>query len=259
MRNSIYRFTLDMYDLESQVQIVAKKGDNARKIYVSLMEDGKPYAIETGCRAVLSMNKPDGNILYNDCYIIDSGRMIAYDFTEQTTSVEGICDCEIKLYGTDDEVITAPRFTIFVSDTVYEDGQIESTSEFTGLTQAIADINRLDVDANKEGKVATLTVTKKDGTEKTVEIVDGIPGITYSETEPQGIDRTPIWINPIGGFIPIPSGGSGGGSDIDDSQISLTTTYSSQKIVDTLDSYKSEFVTPTQLEEAIGGALNGTY
>lgn len=85
----------------------------------------------------------------------------------------------------------------------------------------------------------------------------GSPGVLVTDTEPTDpADRVPILINPNGVFIPI---GGGGGSDIDDSQISLTTTYSSQKIVDTLDSYKSEFVTPQQLEDAIGGALNGTY
>ncbi len=46
-------------------------------------------------------------------------------------AVEGLCECEIRLYGASDEQVTSPRFTMRVSSTVYDDGQTESQSEWS--------------------------------------------------------------------------------------------------------------------------------
>lgn len=302
MRDSIYRFTLDVHDISSQVQIVAKKNDNARTIKTNLMEYGKPYVIEEGCRAVIMIKKPDDNILFNDCDI--SGSEIRYEFTEQTTSVDGLCECEIRLFDPEGETITSPRFTMLVNDTVYDAGQIESTSEFKVLTDAIASADNLNIEAEKEDGVTTVTITHKDGTDKVVNIEDGLPGAIIDTEKPTGDIKPALWINPdgidfvevapdkindivtnrfntwsskeielrinatkreitsnlktINGRSVVGTGNieiQGGGSSIDDTTTSTDKTWSSSKIY----SFKSEFVTPTQLEEAIGGALNGTY
>lgn len=257
MRDSIYRYTLDMYDVASQVQITAKKNDSARKIYVTLTENGKPYTIENGCRAVFMMKKPDATTLYNDCYIIDSGKIIAYDFTTQTTSVVGLCECEIRLYGNDDTIITSPRFTILVNETVYADGQVTSDSEFSALTSALTSVVNLDIDAEKEDHTSTVTVTKQDGTEKTVLINDGSPGAIISETEPTGANRLPIWIKPGGNFVPISVGG--GTSVIDDTETSNNKTWSSGKIYNELNAKVTSDEVESMISDAIGGALNGSY
>lgn len=154
MRDSIYRFTLDIHNLASQVQITAKKNDNARTIYITLMENGKPYIIDEGCRAVLMMRKPDDTILFNDCDIIDNGGAVAYEFTNQTTSADGLCHCEIRLYSSEEEVITSPKFTILVTDAVYDDGQVESTSEFTALTEAMSQISDLEAYVSRAEEAA---------------------------------------------------------------------------------------------------------
>lgn len=172
MRDSIYRINLDMHDHSSQVQITAKKGDNARSIYISLYEDGKPYVIEEGCSAVIMIKKPDGYIINNDCMIRLTDSVIIYEFTDQTVADDGLCECEIRLYGTEEDLVTSPRFTIRVTPTVYDDGQVESQSEFTTLTEAISAVNNLDVDVSKSGAIVTITVTKKDGTTQSVTVSD---------------------------------------------------------------------------------------
>lgn len=173
MRDSIYRLTLDMHDVASQVQITAKKNDIAREIHVSLTENGLPYTIERGSSAVIMIRKPDGTILNNDCDIRLSDSVIVYEFTAQTVAVEGLCECEIRLYGASDEQVTSPRFTMRVSSTVYDDGQTESQSEFTTLLEAISDCNNLGIEVHKIGATTTLTITKKDGTTQSVTISDG--------------------------------------------------------------------------------------
>lgn len=123
MRNSIYRITLDMHDVASQVQITAKQHDTARKLHITLSENGSPYTIEEGCRAVLSINRPGSTVINDDCEIKLNGSVIMYDFNSQTTEVLGINECEVKLYDHDGDIITSPRFTLLVDENVYNDGE----------------------------------------------------------------------------------------------------------------------------------------
>lgn len=123
MRNSIYRITLDMHDVASQVQITAKQHDTARKLHITLSENGSPYTIEEGCRAVLSINRPGSTVINDDCEIKLNGSVIMYDFNSQTTEVLGINECEVKLYDPDGDIITSPRFTLLVDENVYNDGE----------------------------------------------------------------------------------------------------------------------------------------
>lgn len=151
MNYSNYRISLDIHDISSQVSLNAKKGDTSRKILITLMENGLPYRISSECSAVFTAKKPDGNILYNACTIEDC--TIIYALTPQTTSVDGKIECEIRLYGADNALITSPRFTIVVDATVYNDGDVvESTSEASALTALVSEATTL-ID-NVETKLA---------------------------------------------------------------------------------------------------------
>lgn len=137
MNYSIYRFTLDIHRTKSQVSIPVMFRDTGIKFYISLTDGGKPYFIEDGCRAVFSAKKHDGKTLFNDCIIEDNTR-IRYDFTEQTTNCEGMMNCEIRLYGTDGELITTPAFVVVVDNRVVYDSEVlDSYSEATTLDSII--------------------------------------------------------------------------------------------------------------------------
>ena len=51
MNNSVYRISLDIHTVGSQVSLPIKRGDTARTICVTLTENGKPYQITDGCYA----------------------------------------------------------------------------------------------------------------------------------------------------------------------------------------------------------------
>lgn len=157
MNYSIYRFTLDIHRTKSQVSIPVMFRDTGIKFYISLTDGGKPYFIEDGCRAVFSAKKHDGETLFNDCIIEDNTR-IRYDFTEQTTNCEGMMNCEIRLYGTDGELITTPAFVVVVDHRVVYDSEVlDSYSEATTLDSIIttersrvdAEITRVDSEAGR--------------------------------------------------------------------------------------------------------------
>lgn len=136
MKDAIYRISLDIHEHGSQAVLKAKKTDTGRMLHITLREGGTPYIIEADCYAVFKATKPDGSILYNACTI--ERNEIIYEFTEQTCTAVGRCRCEIALYGLDDKLITSPRFALLVDGTIYPEGSVESTDEFSALTQLIS-------------------------------------------------------------------------------------------------------------------------
>lgn len=151
MTNSYYKISLDIHDHGSNVSLKAKKGDTGRLLYITLMDNRKPYVITKDCYAVFTAKKPDGNVLYNKCNII--GNVITYAFTPQTTSAVGKAECEIKMYGAEDKLLTSARFNLLVEDTVYNEGdEVESSDEFSALTALVSDATALiaDVEARVE-------------------------------------------------------------------------------------------------------------
>ena len=138
MNYSDYRFTLDITNtLQAQVSVPATLGDSARRLYIGLTEGRKPYAIVDGCRAVFVAKKPDGTSIFNDC-IIEANKTIVYEFSSNTTSAQGVVDCEVRLYGIDGKLITSPQFIIVVDKRVLRDEDITlSESEHTTLDSII--------------------------------------------------------------------------------------------------------------------------
>lgn len=133
VNNAVYNISLDLHAVGSQLTLTAKAYDTARTIRCTLTENGKPYTISEGCYAAFTAKKPDGNVLFNATTIDDA---INYEFTVNTVNAPGEVECEIRLYDGNGKLITSPRFSILVDDTVYHDGDvIESASEYTALTR----------------------------------------------------------------------------------------------------------------------------
>lgn len=124
MNDSKYWISLGFQDTESSVSLRVKKGDTSRKVYISLTDGGMPYHISDGCYAAFTAEKPDGNIVYADCSIDEC--TIVYDMndTPHLTTATGVVNCEVRLYGPDDGLLTTSMFKILVDDTIYEDGDV---------------------------------------------------------------------------------------------------------------------------------------
>ncbi len=151
MTNSFYKISLDIQEHGSHVSLKAKKGDTGRLLYITLMDGRNPYVITNECRAVFTAKKADGNIIFNGCSII--GNTISYAFTPQTTSAVGKADCEIKLYGAENKLLTSASFTLLVEDTVYNEGdKVESAKEVSALTALVSEATTLIT--NVEDKLA---------------------------------------------------------------------------------------------------------
>lgn len=118
MNSSFYRFILDVQSVQSQISLPVSLCDTARTLYISFTDGGKPYAIETGCLAKLTITRPSGSKLHEFC-AIEGNASVVYPFEQNpyTASEEGIHECEVSLYRNGKQ-ITSPRFTMVVSDRV---------------------------------------------------------------------------------------------------------------------------------------------
>ena len=159
MNYSDYPFTLDIQIHQAQVSIPVTLNDTARKRYIGLTDGRKPYTIANGCRAVFAAYKPDGTTILNDC-IIEGNTTIIYEFSQNTTSAEGIVNCEIRLYDASGKELTSPQFIIIVDKKVVRDEEVPiSMDESTTISNMIiAEQGRIVAEAARvvaEGKRAS--------------------------------------------------------------------------------------------------------
>lgn len=137
MNQSVFRISLDIHSVASQLSFSVNRGDNMRSLIITLTENGKTYEITDDCYAIFTTVKPDGTHIANDCTI--QNNTIIYDFTEQTTAVAGKLDCSVIVFNTNNERITSPRFTVIVYETTHQNINLTSESEYTILTKQVAD------------------------------------------------------------------------------------------------------------------------
>ena len=143
MNYSNYRLTLDVHDISSNVVVKVKKGDNTRRLCISLTENGKVYQIADSCKAWFMAKKPNGGHLCNACEI--ENNTILYVMTNNTTNAVGIVDSEVRLVNEEKgDAITSPSFTILVEDTtVNDDDVLDSSNEATALMELVKETAEL--------------------------------------------------------------------------------------------------------------------
>jgi len=125
-----HRFTLDMHSAQSQISIPALLGDTGRELHITLTDGENSYTITDGCLALIRIKRPDESYLMEGCDILNNTTLV-YPFSRNpnTCRDEGIHECEIALYGPDEEVIATPRFTMVVSERVISSDDVNITDE----------------------------------------------------------------------------------------------------------------------------------
>lgn len=172
MIDSCVRITLDVRETSMPVVVKAKQGDTGRRIHISLADGGMPYEISSDCYATFTANKPDNTKLYNDCTIINN--VIEYIFTEQTCAAVGRAIAEIRLYGSDNKMVTSASFVLEVHGTVFSEGDVASDSELNALDSLVKETTALKNDL--EDKLESGYFMGKQGPQ-------GVPGDDYVLTD----------------------------------------------------------------------------
>lgn len=142
MRKVEHRLRLDLLRGGNQGYIRVKRGENgARRLAIALYMHSVPYMADAGTTAVFRAIKPDNTKLFNSATITDN--VVTVGLTTQTVAALGAVRCELSIYGTNNELLYSPQFDIIVEDYLYSDTAIESTDEYTDLTEAISKVNNI--------------------------------------------------------------------------------------------------------------------
>ena len=142
MRKVEHRLRLDLLRGGNQGYIRVKRGENgARRLAIALYMHSVPYMADAGTTAVFRAIKPDNKKLFNSTTITDN--VVTVGLTTQTVAALGTVRCELSIYGTNNELLYSPQFDIIVEDYLYSDTAIESTNEYTDLTEAISKVNNI--------------------------------------------------------------------------------------------------------------------
>lgn len=177
MNNSIDRITLDVHKAMSQEVLYWKRGDTARTVEAVLMEHGKPYMIKD-CTVVFTAPKANGLILFNDCEI--KNNRIIYRATTGTTDTPGSLLCEFRVIGNNGKVLTAPRFTIKVEETVVDPNSEIADEPEVGILDALISETAELVDDIKEkldnGEFKGEPFKYEDFTPEQLAALEGPPG-----------------------------------------------------------------------------------
>lgn len=193
MKESIFRVSLDIHTLQSQMTLGVKKGETSRKIGASLTEHGMPYIIGEKCFATFQGTKADGTKILDNCTI--ENNQIIYSFTEQTTAVSGILNADFILYGADGGIIASPHITIIVderaigsADTIISEDELllidniakaevkrvdaEELRAVAEDAREFAEEGRVEAELKRESNTTTAIENAEEATEKANNIAD---------------------------------------------------------------------------------------
>lgn len=139
--NKIYsEIHLDVYSNDIKV-INAQQGDKKSrfiKIYVTAMNE--PVQFKNNISAVLKGHRADGEMIYDDCQIIDN--YILVELKDYILCVAGECEFNIGLYGSDDSLLSTITFKVFVDKNPYDENVIIASPTFSALTEALNKVNK---------------------------------------------------------------------------------------------------------------------
>lgn len=170
--------TISLYDPYPIKVLNIKQYDTGRGAMVTLTGLGGDVITPTGNGLYVYAKKRDGNIIYNTVTLV--GSQVQIDFDEQMTVLSGLLQVEIQMIDPEGKTISTPIFAVNVMPSNINTLQIESTSEFGALTDALAEVENLKQNGLKgdPGEAATIQVGTVTASEP-----GGNPSVTNSGTE----------------------------------------------------------------------------
>jgi len=162
--NRITQYEIKQFDTDSH------------KFKFTLLNNSVAYNL-TGLTGKIYIKKPNADEVFSSLTIDNAtGGKLSFLLTTQCLTVPGTVEAEITLYGTGGEVLTSITFTYIVKPVLRDDESIESTNEYTALTEALAEVQNIDnrfaeVNSLLE-EIATREVYIKDFPRSTIETND---------------------------------------------------------------------------------------
>lgn len=120
------------------VVVQANQGEvNSRFLEITLVDGGEPLNLEE-TTVLIYAEKPDKNVIFNSCKIEDAENgIVSVGLTSQMSVLSGKLDCEIHVINREQSTLKILGLQIRVMPCSDSDSAVESTSEFTVLSNAI--------------------------------------------------------------------------------------------------------------------------
>jgi len=131
---------------------IKKNDTNSHKFVINIFNSSVAYDL-TGTTSRIYFEKSDATKVFLDCTLDNAltGKLSCL-LTTQALSYAGLVASEITIYGTAGEILTSVTFNFTVSEVIRDDAAIQSTSEFTALTNALTTIDRVDLEVTNARK-----------------------------------------------------------------------------------------------------------
>lgn len=237
MNYSLYRFTLDLQRHQSNMSIPVFQYDSAVKLIISLTDGGKRYLINKGCHAIFYGKRPDGVPLCLDCEIpfdeTDTSPEIVFEFNDTVTAELGNVSAQIRLYDSDNKIITAPKFLILVEERVVGNEDIEiADSTLDGIDKIILEEEQRKAnEERREANFASVFIRYADnprGENSSTEYSEGLNYIGIARAKEEPADESGYeWCKFVGSSKRVLNGDGGGlNLTIADSMVYYISNYS---------------------------------
>lgn len=143
-KQAVTRLTLDMGLPDVQKSVSVTRGDTNRRLEVTLIDKGSPFALPPDWTAVLAGVLPGGDELYGSC-IVDDGRII-FDFVaaNAVSSEEGVFAVAFDVFDEGGEVVASPKLWVHVTPGVRRLSDPDTVDRLTALQEFVGQINRVD-------------------------------------------------------------------------------------------------------------------
>ena len=172
----------------NDVRVQVNQGEvNSRFLEIKILDKKKAFNL-AGKTVIFYATKPDGNLIFNYCEIIDAQKgLVNLAMTSQMSIVPGIMrDCEIDVLDDELTKLKVKGLSIEIVRCTDFESAVESTSEFTVLDEALADVKKVMDAYSEENIMEKIMSLDGEGSGLDADLLDGKHGSEYASAA-QGI------------------------------------------------------------------------
>ena len=176
--------TLNVWDTDP-VRVKVNQGEvNSRFLRAQFIDKNQPLNLE-GKTVFFYAKKPDGNLIFNTCEIIDEkDGTVNLAVTSQMSIVAGkMKDCEFQVIDADLSKLKIKGLIFEIEPCTDYDSAVESTSEFSVLDQSIKEVQSLLDEFSDENFLEKIKSVDGAGSGIDADLLDGKHGSEYATIE----------------------------------------------------------------------------
>ena len=165
----------------NDVRVQVNQGEvNSRFLEIKILDKKKAFNL-AGKTVIFYATKPDGNLIFNDCEIEKATNgIVTLQLTSQMSIVPGIMrDCEFHILDEELTKLKVKGLSIEIARCTDFESAIESTSEFTALTQALDEVNKVMEAYSEENIMGKIMSMDGEGCGLDADLLDGKHGSEY--------------------------------------------------------------------------------